>query len=256
MKRVLCVMLGVCVAVAAYAQDTEKTESKQDKKPDVKPKVDDAKALEIFMKADAATKRVKSVKYKASSSASGAAASRIPKMTGTVIMVGEDPSGFDKYYIDFKGEMPDGRKLAGTTGSDADEYFLLDPAKKIAYVDIDESVTGTAGQAARVLIFREFSHPSPFGDEVNGDKRELKGGKKIGDEDCHHLYVVYSGGQGEADWYISKKDFLPRRVDRVLRGGGTLIVTITDLKISPKLDPGIFKVKVPEGWTKTDEPAQ
>lgn len=253
MKRVLCVMLSLCVAAAAYAQDTEKAEKKQDKKPEVKPKVDDAKALEIFKKADAATKRVKSVKYKASSSASGAAASRIPKkMTGTVIMVGEDPSGFDKYYIDFKGEMPDGRKLAGTTGSDADEYFLLDPAKKIAYVDIDDSVTGTAGQAARVLIFREFSHPSPFGDEINGDKRELKGSKKIGDEDCHHLYVMYSGGRGEAEWYISKKDFLPRRVDRISQGYS---VTITDLKIDPKLDPGIFKVKVPEGWTKTDEPA-
>ena len=144
-------------------------------------------------------------------------------------------------------------------GSDADEYFLLDPKTKIAYVDIDDSVQGTAGRMSQFLGMREFIHPTPFSDEINGDKKELKGVKKIGDQECYEIHVVYSGGQGEATWCFSKKDFLPRRVDRWQRGPsgerGATVVILTDLKADPKIDPSIFKVKIPDGWTKTDEPA-
>lgn len=251
--RILCLSLTVGLVAATLAQTA-------DKKPDKNKKADSSAdltdPLEIMKKADAATKKVKSVKYKASSSGSGAVAVRVPKLHGTVIMAGKDSTGFAKYRVEFKGERPDGGKIEGVIGSDADEFFLLDPASKTAYVDIDPSVMGGVGRTARdFLMFREFSHPDPFGDEVKGDKRELKGVKNIGKEACYHVHVVYSGGQGEAEWYISKKDFLPRRVDRLQRGQGAFSVTISELTVDPKIGKGTFKVKVPEGWKKTDEPA-
>ncbi len=259
MKRALRIMLGLCVAASAFAQDAHESDKKQDKKPESAANPDDSKVLMILKKVDAATKKVKAVSYNVAVKGSGALESRRPKLTGKVILAGRGERELDKFFIEFKGEASDGSRVEGTMGSDADEFFLLDPKTKIAYVDIDGSVLGAAGRWQRWLGMIEFVHPTPFSDEINGDKRDLKGVKKIGDQECYEIHVVYSGGQGEATWYFSKKDFLPRRVDRWQRGPsgerGATVVILTELKADPKIDPSIFKVKIPDGWTKTDQPA-
>ena len=106
----------------------------------------------------------------------------------------------------------------------------------------------------------EFVHATPFNDEINGRSQELKGSVKIGDEDCYEIHVVYAADRApQATWAFSKKDFLPRRrIDAfpaALAGGqaGTTIKTITNLVVEPKLDEDAFKLKLPEGYTKTDD---
>ena len=259
MNRALSVMLGLCVAASAFAQDANESGKKQDKKPESVAKPDDSKVLAILKKVDAATKKVKTVSYNVTVKGTGTLEARTPKLTGKVILAGRAAEGLDKYFIEFKGETPNGSRVEGTMGSDADEFFLLDPKTKTAHVDIDGSVLGAAGRWLRLLGMIEFVHPTPFSDEINGDRREMKGDKKIGGEECYVINVVYSGGQGEATWYFSKKDFLPRRVDRWQRGATTeraaTVVILTELKADPKIDTSIFKAKIPDGWTKTDEPA-
>ena len=65
----------------------------------------------------------------------------------------------------------------------------------------------------------EYIHPRPFSDEINAEKAVMKGTTKVGDEECYQIHVVYRNARGaEAMWYFSKKDFLPRRVDRIRPG--------------------------------------
>ena len=106
----------------------------------------------------------------------------------------------------------------------------------------------------------EFIHTSPFSDELEGDKVELQGTKKVGDQECYKIYVQYKKSEGEAIWYFSKGDFLPRRVERLAknRSGetGVLRKTVTDLEIDPEVAPDAYKVAVPEGFTQTTKSAR
>ena len=103
----------------------------------------------------------------------------------------------------------------------------------------------------------EFVHPTPFSDEINADKKELTGSKKIGGEDCYEVHVVYAGGRAEAIWHFSKTDFLPRARHDIFttpageKGGQQRI--LTDLVVDPKFDKDAFKLTLPKGYTKTDD---
>ncbi len=102
----------------------------------------------------------------------------------------------------------------------------------------------------------EFLFETPFTDEIKGKKQELKGSKEINGVDCYEVHVVYATDQ-IATWCFSKKDFLPRRrVDegktrdgRAYRADKTIAKLIAD----PKLDKDAFKLKLPDGYTKTDD---
>jgi outer membrane lipoprotein-sorting protein len=56
---------------------------------------------------------------------------------------------------------------------------------------------------------------------------------------------------------LAKKDFLPRRVERTFptQGGemGGRQTTLSDLVVNPALEKDAFKLKLPEGFTKTDD---
>ena len=109
-------------------------------------------------------------------------------------------------------------------------------------------------------MMSEHLAPEPFSDEINSPTKELKGSKTIGGEECYEVYVVYASDQSpKATWYFSKKDFLPRARydDYTLGDGGTGLLkkTVTNLVADPKLDMDAFNLKLPEGYTKTDEPA-
>ena len=91
-------------------------------------------------------------------------------------------------------------------------------------------------------------------DEINADKAELKEDKKIGSEECYQIDVVYKGGQLKALWYFSKKDLLPRSVERIDREGqGSTVLEVTELEVDPNLPDDAFKATVPEGFKKSDD---
>ena len=122
------------------------------------------------------------------------------------------------------------------------------------------AVVGRLGNTINQLFaMREFSHPTPFADEMSGDLLKLVGTEKIGDEECHRVRVVYSSGRGEVFWCFSKKDRLPRRVERILRresaAAAAYTLTLTELVVDPELPDNPFGLVVPEGFTRTDASA-
>lgn len=249
MKRAMTLVAALSFAVGAVAQESANKDT-QKKDP-----------VEILKKADAATKAVQNVGYKATLSATGPAAARSPSGHGSVLLSQpENPDGaLGKYKIEARMQMPNSSEVREITiGGDGEDFFLIDSANKIAYQDMDPAVIGRAGQMALALVMREYSHPTPFSDEINADKAELEAITKIGDVDCYQIRVIYAGGRGEAVWYFSTKDFLPRRLDRIFKqpgndeGSSTQLV-LTELTVDPKLAGDAFKLALPEGFTLSDD---
>ena len=247
MKRCICLILAFAivpaVALATEAKPGEPT---------------DSDAVKILKKLDAAAKAVKAVKYTVTAKGTGELAALVPELEGTFILVGYDAQGMaEKYLIEATVTLPgSSEKKKLTAGTDADMYFVVDHEAKKAYEDIDPAVMGNLGRNLLGGLMIEFVHPTPFADEINGKTQEITGSKMIGGEDCYEIHVVYANDQ-EATWYVSKKDFLPRaRTDvRTLRDGrkGTMEKVITKLEVDPKVGDDTFKLKLPEGYTKTDD---
>jgi len=214
--------------------------------------------VEILKKADAASKAVDFIQYMASVKGEGAAESRVPKVSGTVVLKGWNNGAPAQARFEAKVQRPGSSDVNDVTvGSDGKTYFLIDSKEKKVYEDIDPAVVGTSGRGVRALTMAEYVHPEPFSDEIKGKKQELKGSAKVGDEDCYEIHVTYSDAGQEATWFFSKKDFLPRGVNRYFqsptgeKGSSQLIVT--KLTVDPKFDKDPFKLTVPEGFTKIDD---
>lgn len=268
MLRVLCVIAIVNVAMLSYAQDkkpeTAKPEpAKQETTAKVELKPGDmSDPTEILKKVDAAAKAVKSVRYKASAKASGAAKTQLPFTVEGVVTLGGDataPPLPTKFRIEAKFQPPGSSEpVEALVGSDGDKFWLIDHKAKTAYADIEPAVLGRRGQAATALSMVEFIHAQPFSDEINAKKKELRGTKKIGNEECYEIYVMYAMNDSETVWFVSKKDFLPRRCDRIVsRGGqtGAMELEISELTVDPKLTDDPYKLVVPEGYKQSDEVA-
>lgn len=252
----LLAALSLCLATVVFAQDDQK---KEEKPAEMKTNTRDAKALEILKKVDASIKKVHSVQYSSRTEATGAAAARSGAAEGTVIASENPPDGPRKYRIHIKTKRPGSEEvLEFTIGSDGDLFYLIDPALKVVYADIDPAVAGNRGRMARGLTMGEYLHPRPFDDELNADSVELVGTKPVGDEECYVVRVLYKGGQGESIWFFSKKDYLPRRREMLFtsrRTGekGRTIITLSNLVVAPTFYDDPFKLEVPQGFKKTDD---
>lgn len=222
------------------------------------PEVESTKAaLAILKRADDAAKAVKLIRYDAKREGTGWAKSRTWKLEGTVI-AGKGSDDTPKVFlIVLAAQAPQWSEARDyTSGFDGTTYFMIDTKRKVVYEGTNSTAMGQGGRIAQVLAMIEFTHPTPFTDELTGQKALLMGTETIGGEECHHVFVVYKNGQ-EAEWYFSKKDNLPRRVVRIVKNsaGETAkrIHTITNLVVDPQLPEDAFKVKVPEGFKKSDE---
>ncbi len=248
MKRVICLLLSLSFAsVAVYAEDPKPGELTD--------------PLEILKKVDAAAKAVTKIQYKSVAEIPAAFANRFgfQKVEATYIVSGVVNGQPEKYFADLKITMPGSAGTRRVTaGSDNDMFYVVDHEGKKAYEDIDPAVVGPAGRALQAASMIEFTHPTPFSDEINATSRELRGSEKVGGEDCYVVHVIYANEQApQATWSFSKKDFLPRkRIDVYPTPNGQTanqVKTVTNLVVDPKLSDDVFKLKLPDGYTKTDD---
>lgn len=252
MKCSLSALIVLFIAGGLLAQQEEP-------KPESSEPVKSEKAIEILKKADEAIKKVKAVEYDAKVIGTGAAADRAGEARGHVVLAGEfvgrSPS---KHVTQVEIKPPDSQEVRKfTVGTDNDTFFLIDPAEKTVYEDIDPAVLGRRGDIARVVWMIEYVHATPFNDELDGRVVEFKGTTEVAGEDCYEIRVHYSTSDQWATWFFSTKDYLPRRVLREYPqpdgqvAGRDLI--LSNVAADPKLGEDAFTAKVPEGFKKTDE---
>lgn len=220
---------------------------------------DDTEAVQILKKADEATKKVSSASYSAEFKATGARAAIFPTVEGKVLFAGATSDGqFKNFRFEAKvtaAEGDDGPRLI-TTGSDGENFYVIDHKNKKVYEDIDPGVMGRTGRPARNLGMLELVHSKPFTDEINGESHELKESVMIGDQDCYQIKVTYANNAGESIWFFAKKDYLPRGVTRVWRRGdqkSTRELRLTNLIVDPPISEDAFKLQVPAGFEKIDD---
>lgn len=214
--------------------------------------------LEILKRADAAAKAVKVVQYQAKAFSLDAEGKPQPVGEGKAVIQGFAGRGPEKYTITGKfrrSGSQDEQHL--TIGSDSENFYLVDWKTKKAYVDIDPAVTGARGRLVGTIMMAEYVHATPFTDELNGSDHKLVGITKVSGEECYEISLTYSGAGQSAHWFFSKKDFLPRRVDRfTTREGQPTRVTrlvITSLTVDPKNAEQLFKFKLPDGFEQIDD---
>ena len=262
MKRALCLLLSLSlVSATVYAQEKPTKGKKAQETKTQKTKAGDlTDPLEILKKVDAAAKAVKAVKYDVTFESSGTNP-RNPRteLKGSVIMGGEMIDFVpEKILVEVEikgGDSDEVRRFSA--GSDGEVFYFVDHQARKAYEDIDPAVMGSGARYFQPAVMIEFLHPTPFSDEINGKTRELKGSKVVNGEDCYEIHVVYAADNApKAIWHFSKKDFLPRgRIDEYSGPGGNVVLkkVLAKLVVDPKLDEKTFKLKLPEGYTKTDD---
>ncbi len=147
-----------------------------------------------------------------------------------------------------------------TAGCDGNEYYLIDAKTKTAHHDMDPVVLGANSRDIQRVSMREFTAEEPFKDELAAKDISLTNTKTIDGEMCYEVEIKTEGGRQKAVvWWISTKDFLPRGVKRVHapRSGdgedGSTQLMIRNVIATKKTKPEVFKLKVPAGYTKTDE---
>ena len=246
MKRVICLLLGVCLVPA-----TIRAEEKKGCLTD---------PIEILKKVDAACKAVKAVKYDVTFESTGTPQAPGMKLKGSVIAAGKvinrQP---EMYVIDIETSSPDSEEVRRiTSGSDGEMFYVVDHQAKKAYEDIDPAVIGASRRFLRLVAMIEFLHSTPFSDEISGKSREMRGCKEINGVECYEIQVVYTAeGAPLTTWYFGKKDFLPRaRIDQFTTPTGEKMTwkkMLSNLVTDPKLDKEAFKLKLPEGYAKTDD---
>lgn len=216
-------------------------------------------AVELLKKVDEAAKAVKTCRYKSERVGSGGLADQIATLRGTVT-VGEmvEKVGAPKIRVAGSRVTSNSEDAAEfVVGFDGEDFYLLDMQRKIAYVDVDQQVIGSdGGQLLVGLTMPEFTHPAPFSDEINAEKAEIVGTEEVAGEMCNVVQVVYAGGRGEAKWWFSKRDLLPRRREQMIRARdvkGSWILTVRELEVNPKFEEGTFEFAVPEGFEESED---
>lgn len=214
--------------------------------------VPDAKG--IIAKANQAAKAVRMVSYRAEAWGEGAFADQMPRFRATV---STKEGGFG---------VPPLLRLEGTMsrpGSDETQAFhVVVDGKQVLSTD-EQAKVCTIGQLPeaidlfieplQMVYLEEFLHATPFRDAFNADSLKYEGQKTVAGTACYVIYAVYPGGRVEARWHLGVDDYLPRRVDYILRDEqrtGTRVLELSDVDITPDFDEATFAIRVPEGYER------
>lgn len=216
----------------------------------------------ILRRAAEAAKAGAVIQYKTSVQPFGTTKPVPPRLEGTVLFSGwkdKDPEKFRYDITILPMEASGGSKI--TIGSDGTVFYVIDHDQKKVYSGLSFNVFGGFTNAYASFPITELVRAKPFEFEINSGGVSLVGGKKVGTEDCYEIDVKYGAKvtQDLALWFISKKDYLPRRLDKVnIRGDGKRLgrqVMLSDIVINPPLPADAFALKIPAGYQKLEQPA-
>ncbi len=222
---------------------------------------DAAKAKEILEESRNAIKQAKTVSYTAKYTADGWVKTQVPEVNGKVTL---GPSGeYDdpRFISEVSIKKPDWEEgKSFTAGCDGDEYFLVDAGTKKVHHDIDPVVLGSNARDIQRVNMPELTSDDPFKDLLAAKSYAVKE-TTVDGVLCYEITAEMEGRQEKAQvWWFSKRDHLPRGVRRVYapRGDegdedGATQLMISNVTAKADFAPAAFKLKVPAGYTKTDE---
>jgi len=245
-RRLICMTIGLILAAPVMGDET--TPESDAPNP----------GIEILKKADQTLKDTQTLSYSAELKAEGWIDQYIKSASGKALLTKEEGVAGPMYRMEIEiaeGDDSAARKL--TTGCDGENFYLIDPAVKTAYQDIDPAVAGEAGELFEGIQIRRFNAEEPFKKELAAEHVELRGESSVGGELCYEVLVQFGDRGREAVWYISKKDHMFHKVEQtyVNREGekSTAVLVLSHIELNPRLAENPFVLTVPAGFTLTDE---
>jgi hypothetical protein len=218
-----------------------------EEKPDV---------MEIIRNADAATKAVQAVSYRAEFWAEGDLANRMPRVTGEVLARRPVASKFWPLSMGYKAPPHRLRGTATAPGGGATarfdcavsgkKAFVLDHERRKCIFGSMPVVTIPYAPAAHLRMI-EYVHPTPFDDELHSKVARHEGVKHVGGVPCDVVYVLYRNGS-DSRWYFGQQDYLPRGVERLNPRGKTILL-LSEVNTTPSITEETFEPECPDGYT-------
>ncbi len=214
----------------------------------------------VLTKMQDAARAAKSIKYEAEYLAEGWLTAFVPSLRGTAVVGKHSEHKIERFFADVALKSANSEEeIKLTAGCDGDKYFLIDARTKKAHEDMDPAVLGRQGRNIRRVVLGDFGAADPFAEEFKAETIELKEPATLDGHECHVVECVQSKDR-KTTWYVSGRDWMPRKMVRTIVNDkgetGTITFTLSKLAVNPKLDADPFKLQVPEGYTKTDEFAE
>lgn len=259
MRSFIIVLTLTALGATAWAQDDKPATAAAAAKND-SATAEDAKS--ILLKADEAIKKVYYVRFDSLFQGTGFMVNNAPTVRGKTIQRGKGREGYGQYRFDVQeSKLPWSEdKESFVSGFDGKVYYILDPARKIAYVKQSKEQLGRLGRLGDAIGMQYFAHPEPFTDDLAAPYLFLRGEATVGDQECWEIAVTYADPtKGKGVWYISKKDYLPRRMDRLVihpetQEVGSMQWIFTNLTTQPPQESDVTYV-LPEGYTEEKDRA-
>ena len=246
LRQLTCMAIGTLLAASVWAEETEPGSDVPNP------------GMDILKKADQILKDTRTLSYSAELTVEGWVDQYIKNASGKALLTKEEGVAGPMYRMEI--EMADGddsatRKL--TTGCDGENFYLIDPAVKTAYQDIDPAVAGEAGDLFEGIQIRRFNAEEPFKRELAAEHVELRGESTVEGEPCHEVLVQFGDRGRESVWYISKKGHMFHKVEQTYVNPdgekSTAVLLLSHIELNPRFAKNPFVLSVPAGFTKTDE---
>lgn len=211
----------------------------------------------VLQRVSEALKKTPTVSYRAVYKVTGWATAFVPNMEGPVVVGHLSEHKIQRYHCELKVRKDGSSEIREfTAGCDGENLFIIDPKTRTAHQDINHGVIGANGWAISQIMIPEFGAPDALEKMLKTAKVEIKGEKKIGDQDCIEVRIQADAPQ-DATWTVSKKDFLPRRITAVFKNRegveSSTALDLHDFKVNPTFAKSPFELVVPEGYKKTDD---
>lgn len=212
---------------------------------------------DIFQRSADAMKKARHLRYQVVYEATGWIAEFVPAIEGAVLMGKQSPYKVDTFTAKVAVKPKDAESPTPVeAGCDGDNYFLFNTESKTVHRDMDPAVLGDLGSEVRRVLLADFAKPQPYDDKHEGKTIELIGEQSIMDEPCHEIHIK-GGSPPDLVWFISTRDYFPRRVIRLRNNQhdepGSTQITLHHVEIDPDVSPSAFIPTVPEGYKQTDE---
>jgi hypothetical protein len=213
---------------------------------------------EIVKRSAEAMAKLRTVSYDIEYKVTGFFSFFLPNVSGKVVLGKESSDGAKRFACKMtmrKGDSAEATEIVA--GADGTTYYLIDHPARLVHADIDPQVLGKRREAVDVAITREFGMARPFEDVLKNGEIRYEREETVDGHECHVLNFQSSPMAPAMDWYISKTDFLPRRMRFAMKdpqgGEGAGEATLLNLTVNPKLDKDPFSLVVPDGYRRTDD---
>ena len=266
----LCVLILVSFSSGALAQEAtpgpQTPEKQQGKRPAPKrmpgrmwlepappPPDPTSDPIEIFRRAAAAAKTLKTFYFEATLRGIGPLAADVPALWGTVVQGGESTGAVQKFRVMINTNVP-GNTLqeSAMAGSNGKTFFLVDGANKTVAESDDPAVMGDMAQVLPYVTVPQLMHPEPFSKEMKADKLEFIGTEIVSGQECYIVQVPGEGAGEQTMWFFSTQDALPRRVERIKTDSkgrsGTVRLTLAALSVNPNFGRDPFQTFAGHGY--------